>query len=288
VAFRPNWNDQSKRRSGLLGATQDWSALRVIFTVCGAVFALQLAADLAAGQGGNTFMEQVFGLRSWTGTPPDTSFNFLFPVQLFTYMVLHSTGDLSHIFWNMLLLWFFGRELEAIMGKAAFLRMFVIGGLIGGVLQWGYNLYTGDAIPTIGASGAVYTVMVLYACKWPRRVIWFIFPPIPVPILLFVAFKVLGDFLGFAGGGGGHVAHLVHLGGAAVGLLWFRKGDVLAQVQTKHSREKAAKINKKEASGRREMDRILGKIQASGLSSLDREERGFLDSRSKELREGRR
>ena len=287
MAFRPNWYDENSRRSGIRGTLSDWSALRLIFTVCGVVFAIQLIADVAAGPSGSAFLVQVFGLRAWSGTPPDVSFNFLFPMQLFTYMALHSPHNLSHIFWNLVLLWFFGRELEAVMGKTAFLRMFIIGGVFGGLLQWGYNLYTGDTIPTIGASGAVYTTMVLYACKWPRRVIMLIFPPIPLPVMLLVAFKVLSDLTGFMGGGTG-VAHLAHLGGAAVGYAWFRQGDVIGRVQMKHSRERAAKVAKKESSGRREMDRILGKIQASGLSSLDKKERGFLDERSKELREGRR
>ena len=287
MAFRPNWYDESSRRSSLGRAVQDWSGMRWVFTVCAVVYAAQLVAHSF----GSNVMEDVFGLRAWTlsGTPqaPALTFNFLFPVQLLTYMVLHSPSDIWHIFWNLLLLWFFGRELEAMMGKAAFLKLLLVGGLVGGLMQWGYGLYTDSTIPTIGASGAVYTAMVLYSCKWPRRIIWLIIPPVPVPVLLLVVFYVLNDLMDFARGSGGNVAQLVHLGGALVGVLWWRKGDVIAQVQMKRSRDKAAGVAKKESSGRREMDRILGKIQISGLSSLDDKERAFLDKRSKALREGR-
>ena len=128
--------------------------MRWIFTVCAAVYAVQLVAHSF----GSNLMEDVFGLRAWTlsGTAqaPSLSFNFLFPLQLLTYMVLHSPTDIWHIFWNLLLLWFFGRELEAVMGKAAFLKLLLVGGVVGGVMQWAYGLYTDSTIPTIGASGS--------------------------------------------------------------------------------------------------------------------------------------
>ncbi len=293
MAFRPNWYDQQNRRSNLGRAIEDWSAIRLIATLCGVVFLLQL---VTASWGSGHVIEQIFGLRTWTISdggieggilqPPTLDFNFLFPIQLFSYMLLHSAGDMSHIFWNLVLLWIFGRELEASMGKQAFLRLFIVGGVFGGLCQWGYNLYTGDPTLTIGASGAVYTVMVLYACRWPRRTIYLIFPPIPVPAALLIGLKVLGDIGGFFGGAA-QVAYLVHLGGAAVGYLWFRKGDVVGQVQMKRSRDRAEKQATEKSTDRREMDRILGKIQATGLSSLDKKERSFLDQRSRELREER-
>jgi len=90
--------------------------------------------------------------------------------------------------------------------------------------------------------------------------------------------------LGFAAGAG-TTAHLAHLGGALMGFVWFRRGDVVAQVQMKRRREKAQKHAEAHSSERREMDRILAKIQTSGLSSLDKAERSFLDRRSRELRQ---
>ena len=296
MAFRPNWYDENPGGSPmgniLGGPIRSWTGIRLIVTTCVVFYLLELLLMSLTPQGqGLTLLYEGLGLRSWFLTigpdgAPGHSFNYLFPVQLFTYMVLHDPTGLSHILWNMLLLWMFGRELEAIMGKAAFLRMFVAGGVFGGLLQWGYNLATGDTAPTIGASGAVYTVMVLYALRWPRRAI-ILFPFfLPVPAILLVGFKIVGDLMGFLGGGG-YVAHLVHLGGAGMGFLWHLRGDVVGRAVMQAKRHKAQKVAESQAGDRREMDRILGKIQASGLSSLSAGERRFLEKRSKELRQER-
>ena len=241
------------------------------------VFVLQMALQTAGLR-----LDTWFGLHAWYPSEDGVTFNVLFPVQLVTYMLLH--GGLSHILWNMFFLWMFGRELEGIMGRASFLRMYVAGGVFGGLCQWAFGLVEGSVVPTIGASGAVYTVMVLYACKWPRRSILLLFPPMPVPAALLIGLKVFFDITG-AVQGGSHTAHLAHLGGALMGFLWFRRGDVVQQVQMKRRREKAQKEAEAHSSERREMYRILAKIQASGLSSLDASERSFLDKRSRELRQ---
>jgi len=290
VAFRPNWydNNSSGGRAWLSRSIRDWTAIRLIFTLCAAFYVIELLL-LALGGPASPGLDVLFdlmALRSWNATETGPSFNFLFPVQLVTYMLLHSPGDMWHLFWNMVLMWMFGRELEGVMGKRAFLRMFIAGGILGALLQWGSGLVTDSTTPTIGASGAVYTIMMMYTLRWPRRTI-LLFPfMIPVPVVLIMAFKLAGDFMGFMGGGG-HVAHLVHLGGALMGYIWFKRGDFVGRIQTQHQRKAAQKVAEEKTGERREMDRILAKIQASGLSSLDKKERSFLDRRSKELRESR-
>jgi membrane associated rhomboid family serine protease len=253
------------------------------------MFVLQwFAANLMGRSGGLDPLADLLGLRAWietgpTGGPSDKVFNLFFPVQLVTYMVVHSLS-LSHVGFNMLYLWFFGRELEATMGKQGFLRFYITGGVVGGLAQWVLNMTQGDAFPVVGASGAVYAVLALYALKWPRRTM-IIFPIlIPIPVIFILGFKVVGDLMGFLEGAPG-VAFLAHLGGAAVGLLWFRRGDVVARAQDTVKRKRNEKVLAAESDDRREMDRILRKIQASGLTSLTPEERSFLDRRSKELRE---
>lgn len=290
MAFRPQWYDKDGNQPrGGGGAIRDWSALRIIFTLTFGMFVLQwVAANLLGRAGGLDPLADLLGLRAWIETGPaggasNKVFNLFFPVQLVTYMVVHSLS-LSHVGFNMLYLWFFGRELEATMGKQGFLRLYITGGVVGGLAQWVLNMTQGDAFPVVGASGAVYAVLALYALKWPRRTM-IIFPIlIPIPVIFILGFKVAGDLMGFLEGAQG-VAFLAHLGGAAVGLLWYRRGDVVARAQDSVKRKRNEKVLAAESDDRREMDRILRKIQATGLTSLTPEERSFLDRRSKELRE---
>lgn len=265
---------------------RNWSGMRTIMTVTFVCWVLQM---LLAGRGPQTALDplgDLFALRAYT---PDAqggvSFNLLFPLQLFTYMLVHSLS-LSHVAFNMLYLWFFGRDLEATMGKAGFLRLYLLGGFVGGLAVWVFNLATHDPTPVLGASGAVYAVLALFALRYPRRTI-IVFPIfIPIPVIFIVAFKVASDLMGFLSGAPG-IAFLAHLGGAAVGAVWFRRGDVLARAQATVRRHRTEKAAAGESDDRREMDRILRKIQATGLQTLEASEREFLDRRSRELREKR-
>ena len=96
-----------------------------------------------------------------------------YPWQLITYQFLH--GGFAHIFFNMLMLWMFGMEIENIMGSRKFLVFYLIAGIGGGLLQ---ILLGGGGGPIIGASGAVYGVMVAFALFFPDRMIYiyFLFP----------------------------------------------------------------------------------------------------------------
>ena len=263
--------------------------MRLILTVTFAMFVLQLiAAQLGGGAsvGGLDPLGGLLALRAYfLDAQGQTHFNLLFPVQLVSYAFVHELS-LGHVGFNMLYLWFFGREIEAHLGKSGFLRLYLTGAVVGGLAQWVLYLTEGQAGSVVGASGAVYAVMVLYALKFPRNTI-LIFPFfIPIPVIFLMAFKVAGDLMG-ALSGAPNTAFLAHLGGAAVGLLWHRRGDVVVKTQDKLRRHRAAKVDEAESDDRREMDRILRKIQANGLASLTGAEREFLDRRSKELRQRR-
>jgi membrane associated rhomboid family serine protease len=294
VAFRPNWYDKEPRRSAPWSSARNWSGFRWIFTLNIAAYLLQLVLP-ELGRAGYAF-ENWLALRAWwpldaealmaDPTTGHGAFNWFFPVQCVTYAFLHSTGDFMHILLNMLYLWFFAPALEEDLGKRGFLRLYLGGAAFGGLAQWAWWLATGEPGVVIGASGAVYTVMTLYALKWPHRqlLLYFI---IPLPVWLLVVFRVGSDGLAFVRGTGEGVAVLAHLGGAAFGLLWFKAGGVLTAAMEHRRREKAMREFQAESSDRREMDRILAKIQATGLGSLDGPERSFLARRSKELREQR-
>jgi len=299
VAFRPNWYEDGSRRRGTLGALSHWSGFRWIVTLNIVAFLLQLVLPALGGWG--HLFEEALALRAWW--PADGfaaqlqgehgGFNWLFPVQLVSYAFLHDVHDLWHIGLNMLYLWFFGPELEADLGKRGFLRMYLGGAVFGGLAQWLWWLVQGQPGVVIGASGAVYTVMTLFALKWPHRqiLIWFV---IPIPIWLLVLFRVVGDGMAFKNelelqaidpGFRNHTAVLVHLGGAAFGVLWWKGVGALTAALERRRRSRALREFQEASVDRREMDRILAKIQTSGLASLDTRERGFLERRSRELRE---
>lgn len=287
MAFRPEWyqDENSKRRSS--ASLPDWSAIRWILTVTVAVFLLQA---MIANAMQSDVLGSLLGLRAWyaDGDLPNgpTSFNFFFPVQLFSYMLVHQMGTLGHLFSNMLFLWILGRDIEPSLGKAGFLRLYLTGGVLGGLAQWIAYLLGGSTVHMIGASGAVYAVMLLAVFRNPQRTI-IIFPiPIPIPLWLIVAFFVYSDVGGLLFGGG-FVAYLTHLVGGAVGFVWFKRGDLVARAHGNFKRAKNAQKLETKSEDRREMDRILGKIQSEGLSALTKTERTFLNQRSRDLREGR-
>jgi hypothetical protein len=95
----------------------------------------------------------------------------------------------------------------------------------------------------------------------------------------------VANIAGFLGGNQGGTSFIAHLGGAAFALAWDRLGPALRRRATEQKRTQAMAEFKEESGDRREMDRILSKIQASGLASLDSHERSFLDRRSRQLRD---
>jgi membrane associated rhomboid family serine protease len=292
VAFRPNWYENERgggRGAFSLRGAASWSGMRWIVTLTAAVFVLQI-------------LEQAFfrtdhlsawgALRAWWAEVlPDgriaasapLTFNVFFPVQLVSYALLHD--DVWHIAFNMLYLWFFGPDLEAWMGRASFLRLYVGGAIVGGLAQWGWWLATGTPGAVVGASGAVYAIMVLSAFRWPHRtlLLWFV---LPVPVWLLVGVRVVGDIFAFINPPPHQtVAVLAHLGGAVFAAIWHVRGDALERFLERRKRAAAVRQTEALQDNRREMDRILAKIQASGLNSLDGGERAFLERRSRELRD---
>jgi membrane associated rhomboid family serine protease len=162
--------------------------------------------------------------------------------QPFTYMFLH--GGISHILFNMLALWMFGTELERMWGTAFFSRYYVVCG-VGAALTTilvsffpgsiGARLY--DSVPTVGASGAIYGLLLAYGMYFPDRQILMSFL-FPVPAKYFVMIIGAVAFLSATGSGGDGVAHVTHLGGLAVGYLYLkgRRMRLAAEIQYQFAR----------------------------------------------------
>jgi membrane associated rhomboid family serine protease len=136
--------------------------------------------------------------------------------RLLTYAFLHDPGSLWHIVFNMLFLWWFGKDMEDLYGSREFLAFYLVSAFLGGCAFVAFA--DGNCI---GASGAVTAVMVLFAFHYPTHVIylWFL---IPIPIWLFVGFQVLQDLIIFTGQIKTQTAVTVHLAGAGFGFLYYK------------------------------------------------------------------
>ncbi|MEQ1503758.1 MAG: rhomboid family intramembrane serine protease [Myxococcota bacterium] len=129
----------------------------------------------------------------------------------------------THLLFNMLGLWVFGREVGQTLGWRDLLNLYLVGAVVASLGHVVFGLVTGDPAPSLGASGAVYAISVVYAAMFPNRTLMINFL-IPVPAAVAVAGYILLDLFGAFGMGGGGVAHAAHLGGAAYGLAfwWWR------------------------------------------------------------------
>src|SRR5258708_28250295 len=137
--------------------------------------------------------------------------------QPFTYICLN--GGLFQLFINMLMLWMFGRELELLWGKKRFLNYFFICGVGAGLIEvliktipvfFGKPL---SDVPTIGASGAIFGILIANAVLFPDRRIWLIPLPVTIPMRPYVAVMAAIEFFSTLSTGGDNVSHLCHLGG---------------------------------------------------------------------------
>jgi membrane associated rhomboid family serine protease len=154
--------------------------------------------------------------------------------QPFTYLFLHE--NFWHILTNMFVLFMFGRELELAWGRNRFLQYYFLTGVGAGLI----NVIVKDAffwgqpasdIATIGASGAIFGVLLACAILFPdRQVIMF---PIPIKMSMrtFVIVMTALEFLGTFGLGGDNISHICHLGGMLVGYVYLRRGSFLYSVR---------------------------------------------------------
>jgi membrane associated rhomboid family serine protease len=143
--------------------------------------------------------------------------------RLFTFAFLHDPGSILHILFNMLFLWWFGKDMEDLYGRREFLTMYLLSCVIGGIA---FTLtYLGGLTRSpycLGASGAVTTVLVLAAFHYPNRLIYLFFL-IPIPLWLLVILQVAQDSFGLLTGNDAGTAVSVHLAGAAFGYLYYKR-----------------------------------------------------------------
>ena len=148
-------------------------------------------------------------VEAWLALWPLSSGRFM-PWQLLTYALLH--GDMVHLFFNMLGLWMFGSEIERLWGGRRYTHFLLACILAAALVQLVVTFLTGSKVPTVGASGALFGLLLAFGMLFPNRTIMPLFPPIPMKARTFVfVFGGLELTLGFLGGTG--IAHFAHLGG---------------------------------------------------------------------------
>lgn len=146
------------------------------------------------------------------------------PWQLVTYAFLH--GGLTHIFFNMFAVYMFGSALEQFFGTRYYVTLYFVSIVAAGLTQLAVNALLGSPLPTLGASGGVYGLLLAFAVYFPQQRLALIFFPVPIPARIFVAgYALIELFLGVTGTQSG-VAHFAHLGGmvGAFLMIQWRRG----------------------------------------------------------------
>jgi len=268
-------------------------AIRTIIGLNLAIYLIQVFGQIF---GGSAFSNAIVGAFAFY---PELQTTIFQPWRLFTYMFLHAGA--WHIVFNMLWLWWMGRSVEQTLGPRSFTVIYLGSGVGGALLDVLFAQFLGINY-VIGASGAVFGVMVAFAMLYPRMPIHlFLLPPIEARYVVagLIALNIL------ALGGDSNVAHIVHLGGAGIGYLLMRarQGEVELSGVVRpieniwyemkgayKKKEPAPKNNNMysvsdveivEEVEQSELDEILEKISQKGYDALSKEEKRKLFELSK-------
>ena len=263
-----------------------------------------------------------------------SDFNFY---QFFTYMFLH--GGFTHIFFNMFALWMFGSVIERVWGPKKFIFYYICCGIGAGIVQelvqyvnysieglaayqyvnaGGVQMTTDAYInlwTTIGASGAVYAILLAFGMIFPNERLFIIPFPFPIKAKWLVAGYIVIELVSAMSGPGDGVAHMAHLGGMLFGFLLIRywqkhpdssqrfgrsrgqeffenmkrrydqrqqdqRNNRMHAEETQRRRETDEEYNARKRQNQEEVDAILDKIRKSGYDSLTKEEKQKLFDQS--------
>jgi membrane associated rhomboid family serine protease len=261
--------------------------VKKLLIINGAIFITQQIAGLFYPGA----MEQFFGLHHLGLTQ---EFKFW---QILTYMFLH--GGWFHILFNLLGLWMFAGELEQIWGRSLFLRYYMFCGIGAGlfIALMNYIMYARYQINpvTLGASGAIYGILLAYGWTWPNRQVLLYFV-IPIKVKYLVVIFGLIEFFGTlstATGTGGNISHIGHLGGLVSGLIFMivrmrktgtiqkdssgMKDNIVSRIMKKRRLIKKKKEIETRIQAKKIIDELLEKIARQGMSSLTQKEKTDLE-----------
>ena len=255
-------------------------------------FGVYLAQVFTQGDGGG-WLTNIFALRATVLQQPWLLFEFV------TYGFLHDPGDIKHILFNMLGLWFFGRAVEQRYGRQEFLAFYLLAIVFAGAVWLISQLVLADVplayIRMLGASGGLSAVLILFALNYPKQMVY-IWGVLPIPAWTFAIFFVGSDVMG-ALNRSGNVAYTAHLGGALFGFLYFQQGWRVSNWLPsgwslprpgRRTRLRIHEPDEVESETDQRVDEILKKIQEQGQDSLTWRERRTLEKASQAYQRKRR
>ncbi len=287
--------------------------IKNLLIINGVVFFLQLLMSniMLSGVPAEYILNRWFALNPISGIGgAGDAFNFQV-WQLITYQFMH--GGFSHIFFNMFGLWMFGMEIENIFGSRKFLYFYLLCGVVAGLFQLFLTpLLGGGNAVTIGASGAVYGVLLAFAMLFPDRYI-FLYFFIPIKAKYLIGFLIIMEFMLVDSANSG-VAYLAHLGGAFAAFVYlmldkslnlefknlfkrssYRTNKSFNPFGNSSSTFRNKKQDVQEANyydikdeedkiDQQEIDAILDKISRSGYQNLTEREKRILFQASKKMK----
>ena len=223
-------------------------------------------------------LAQIFGLSSGDVWPMIW--------QPVTYMFIH--GDFFHVFMNMFVLWMFGSEMESIWGSREFIKYYFITGIGSGIIWLLLNISNSYSV-LIGASGAIYGILLAYGLMFPNRkvLIYFLFP---IKVKYFVILLGAVAFISSIGDSGSNISHLTHLSGMLIGFIYLRSNtylprllllvnSMLADIKNKRDDKKQAR----HLAAKKHIDKLLDKINDVGYDGLNEKEKKDLYNHSHHL-----
>lgn len=217
-------------------------AIRTLLIACTSVFVVQTLLS-ALSPAGAAFFETRFGL-----IPYAVLRGYIW--QLGTYIFLHAS--LWHLLINLLVLWMFGKDLELTWGSRRFYSYFFLCGIGAAIIHVAvkaalvhFGIGTFNTGPTMGASGAIFGVLIAMAVLYPHQQVW-VFPfPVSIPMRPFVAIMGAIEFYYTFTAPGDGVSHVCHLGGMLVGYIYLRRGSFLYNSRNFFSDWKRRRLRKK-------------------------------------------
>ena len=220
--------------------------IKSLIIACISVFLVQTLAALVGGG------EAARWIVEWFGLIPFAATRGLRVWQPLTYLFLH--GGLLHLLLNMLMLWMFGCDIERVWGRQRFLIYYFLTGIGAGLcvvavnlspLLFGRPALAGAAGATIGASGAIFGVLLAAAVLFPDRQVWLIPFPVMLPMRVFVMIMGAVEFFGSLDVASSGVSHLAHLGGMGAGYFYLRRGSFFFGVRNQVTDWKQRRLRRK-------------------------------------------
>ena len=268
-----NYQFQSNRGNFSYNSSLFSQAIKVLITVNFLIYVLQTIS----GPNVSSDLWRLFGLV------PKQIWSDLMLWQPFTYLFFHDSNP-WHVLMNMFVLWMFGTELERLWGREGFVKYYFITGVGSGIITG--CISPNSLIPLIGASGAVFGIILAYGITFPNRTIylWGIVPIRSIVFVIFIGVLSLFSTINSTS----NVSHVTHLAGMIIGYTFLKRkwrlGSIVFYIRKKiieyqiFREEKKVFYNKKLENN---IDILLDKINKSGFESLSPDEEKELYENSK-------